>query len=148
MNCLSLDMCSAECTSYKYNITLGSLNDEKFQSIVTDMGLICDKAWIVPFVWSLFSIGNAVGSLLGGPISDRLGRRRAIFYTNLCVIFGGFCAVFCTTWQLFAVCWLIIWTASAACYLTGSVYVIELLGDQSREWAMSVSLGMSIYLMN
>ena len=88
--CKTRVMCSAECDSYNYNITLGSINDEGFRSMVTDMGLICDKAWIVPFVWSLFSIGNALGSLFGGPISDRLGRRRAIFYTNLCVIFGGF----------------------------------------------------------
>ena len=48
------------------------------------------------------------------------------------------CAVFAKTWQLFGVFWLMIWTASAVCYLTGSVYVIELLGDQNREWAMSV----------
>lgn len=134
-------------TDIEYNITLGSVNDTRFESIVTEMDLICDREWIVPFVWSLFSIGNGLGSLAGGPVSDRFGRRRILAITNVVIIGFGFCAAYSPTWQYFAVCWVIVWTASSLSYLTGSVYAIELLGDDNREWAMSVSAVFAIGAM-
>nr|CDS33740.1 solute carrier family 22 [Hymenolepis microstoma] len=46
--------------------------------IVQQWDLVCDKAWQVPFNESAYMIGMMVGFILGGWMSDRIGRRKVM----------------------------------------------------------------------
>ena len=76
-------------------------------------------------VFQHHKVGNAIGSIFGGPISDRFGRRKTLVYGNIVVSIFGFCSYYSPTWETFAICYVVIWSASSVCYLVGSVYVIE-----------------------
>nr|CAB3266155.1 solute carrier family 22 member 4-like [Phallusia mammillata] len=44
-------------------------------TVVTEFDLVCDDAWKRPTIQCIFMIGLMIGSLLGGTLSDRFGRR-------------------------------------------------------------------------
>ena len=46
--------------------------------IVQHWDLVCEKAWQLPFNESAYMIGMLVGFILGGWLSDRVGRRKAM----------------------------------------------------------------------
>ncbi|VDD76890.1 unnamed protein product [Mesocestoides corti] len=52
--------------------------------IVQQWDLVCDKAWQLPFNESAYMVGMLVGFILGGWLSDRVGRRKAIVVAGFC----------------------------------------------------------------
>ena len=77
-------------------------------------------------------------NLIGGWAADKVGRKRTLIYSNLGLALVSLLASYSPGWKVFAVFWIAIWTFCSATYTTGSVYVVELLGDDNREWAMLV----------
>ena len=47
-------------------------------TVVSEWGLVCDRAWLAPLTMSLFMGGVIAGSLALGALSDAAGRRRAL----------------------------------------------------------------------
>uniref|UniRef100_F6Y4W3 Major facilitator superfamily (MFS) profile domain-containing protein n=1 Tax=Ciona intestinalis TaxID=7719 RepID=F6Y4W3_CIOIN len=47
----------------------------------TEFELVCDRAWITPLFPSIQMIGFMFGSILGGIMSDRYGRRKVILFS-------------------------------------------------------------------
>ena len=76
----------------------------------------------------------------GGWAADKVGRKRTLIYSNLGLSLVSLLASYSPGWKVFALFWIAIWTFCSATYTTGSVYVVELLGDENREWAMLVRL--------
>jgi len=132
------------CAHFEYNISISTINNAQISSLATEMSLICDNEWIISAIWSMNAVGNGFGAFVGGWSSDRFGRRRTLMLVNFAVAVFSLAASYSPTWQVFAVFWTLIWTFSSATYVTGSVYVVELLGDDNREWAMLVSVVFAI----
>ena len=71
-----------------------SLNDRssfagaQWQSVVTELGLVCDKAYLNTFLTQCSIIGLSVGSLFGGMAADRFGRKQTIVVSMICCIVG------------------------------------------------------------
>ncbi|XP_061549280.1 organic cation/carnitine transporter 2-like isoform X2 [Phycodurus eques] len=59
----------------------GWLFSTESYTIVSEWGLVCENAWKVPFSTSMFFVGVLFGSLVGGQLSDRFGRKRVLFFT-------------------------------------------------------------------
>ena len=129
-----------ECVYFGYNISLETRSGEQISSLATEWGLICSKEWIIPYIWSFNAVGNAIGAVIGGGLADKVGRRRTLLLVTLLVALFSFASSYSPNWQTFLVFWTLIWICQSAMYVTGSVYVVELLGDENREWAMVVSV--------
>ena len=133
-----------ECTHFGYNISLETRTGDQISSLATEWGLICSKEWIIAYIWSFNAVGNAIGAVIGGGLADKVGRRRTLLLVTLLVALFSFASSYCPNWQTFLVFWTLIWVCQSAMYVTGSVYVVELLGDENREWAMFVSVAYSV----
>ena len=60
------------------------------RTMVTEFDLICDKTWIRDTIFSVGNVGLAVGSFIGGPMTEIYGRKFTMFsITVLTAIFLG-----------------------------------------------------------
>nr|XP_026692059.1 solute carrier family 22 member 2-like isoform X2 [Ciona intestinalis] len=64
------------CESWRF------LKSPEVESISTEFSLVCGNAWLSPLITSAQMLGFMVGSLAGGTLSDRLGRR-PVFLTSI-----------------------------------------------------------------
>ena len=56
-----------KCDNFEYDfIGVGSIDDRKMTSLVSDFDLVCDRAWIVPFMISIKAVFGFLGCLIGG----------------------------------------------------------------------------------
>ena len=87
------------CDHFNYDFTSsGSRNDSELTSVVSDMDLVCDQAWTVPFTISMYSIAVIIGSMIGTPISDRYGRRPAFIIAAVGTVVFGVPQAFAPNW--------------------------------------------------
>ncbi|XP_076806941.1 organic cation transporter protein-like isoform X1 [Clavelina lepadiformis] len=88
---------SGECYSYgvsgAYNYTQQACTSgwtydtvEGVTSITTEFDLVCTQAWIKPFIQSIQLGGVMAGSILGGILSDKYGRRRTLLFHGALLI--------------------------------------------------------------
>ncbi|XP_076805777.1 solute carrier family 22 member 1-like isoform X1 [Clavelina lepadiformis] len=73
--------------TWKYNTEKG------ITSVATEFGLVCERAWMKPLIQSIQIGGVMAGSLLGGIISDRIGRRRTIIPVAIILVISDFLLV-------------------------------------------------------
>lgn len=70
---------------------------------VWQWSLVCDLSYVKPMMTSLQMAGVLVGALLGGQMSDSLGRRLTVYATSLTHTVCCVVAAFSVSWQMFAV---------------------------------------------
>ncbi|XP_078490294.1 organic cation transporter protein-like [Ciona intestinalis] len=58
------------------------LKSSEVESISTEFSLVCGNAWLSPLITSAQMLGFMVGSLAGGTLSDRFGRR-PVYLTSI-----------------------------------------------------------------
>ena len=55
-----------QCDSFEYNFNgVGSINDLEMTSLVSDFNLVCERAWIVPFMISIKAVFGFIGCFIG-----------------------------------------------------------------------------------
>lgn len=64
-----INKCIPGCKQYDYDRSLYGT------TVVTEFGLICDKAWFVSACASIYQVGYAVSSIIVGYSSDKYGRK-------------------------------------------------------------------------
>ncbi|EDO31179.1 predicted protein, partial [Nematostella vectensis] len=101
--------------------------------------LICDRAHIAASLQSCFFSGMAVGSLLGGLISDAFGRRLCMFLSCGILVISGVAASFADCLSLLGLLRFCIGFSLASFMLSSYIYMIELIGPQYRTMGGQIS---------
>ncbi|XP_036372521.1 solute carrier family 22 member 4-like [Megalops cyprinoides] len=147
----------SSCTRYKQlnksstgtqNATEGCLNGWEFSSdrytstIVTEWNLVCEDAWKVPFATSALFFGMLTGTFISGPISDRFGRKLALFASLAMQIVFTLLQAASNRWELYCICYFLGGMGSTAKYNAAFVLGYELLGKSPR--VVFSALGISL----
>lgn len=79
-----INKCIPGCKQYDYDRSLYGT------TVVTEFGLICDKAWFVSACASIYQVGYAFSSIIVGYSSDKYGRKLTYKAMVIIEIFSGF----------------------------------------------------------
>uniref|UniRef100_A0A5S6QAJ4 MFS domain-containing protein n=1 Tax=Trichuris muris TaxID=70415 RepID=A0A5S6QAJ4_TRIMR len=106
-----------------------SLYDE---TLVTEMGLVCSADYWPALTMIIFNSGSVVGNLFFGHITDRYGRKKALF---LCVATSSLFSIassLVVDVKTFAVMRFLAGLSFPAIYATPVILAFELIGDRYR----------------
>jgi len=109
-------------------------------TIITEYDLVCEKG-ALPYVGKMviFS-GLAFGSFVSGLVSDRFGRKKAIWFTSLTMLAAGIITSIAPWYAMFIVFWWITGTSAIACYTAAFVWTMELT---TGKWKIYLGMGMN-----
>ena len=63
VTCLeSITSDAKDCNRFKYDTNIGTYDDSKFSSMVTDFNLVCDRKWIPAFLTSMTPASVFIGA--------------------------------------------------------------------------------------
>lgn len=102
------------CSNYSYQDL--NIND----TIVTKYNLVCDYQWLRDTVFSLGNVGLAVGSFLGGNLTDQLGRKRVMFIGSVTAVLSLAIQISYSNLVLFNIFWTLTKVSSQIKYLAYS----------------------------
>ncbi|KAL3115983.1 hypothetical protein niasHT_007283 [Heterodera trifolii] len=101
-------------------------------SVVTQWDRVCDDNWSRAHVHLSYSLGYLVGCLMGGFISDRYGRKPAIYGFSILSTIFGFLLSFSREFEVFLVVRFLLAACNEAADLAAYVYCMEITGMQYR----------------
>ncbi|KAF4523819.1 hypothetical protein B566_EDAN008054 [Ephemera danica] len=115
-------------------------------SAVAEFGLVCGKAWARAITDSGMMLGDLIGSLIFGSLSDRLGRHPIFFAGLVLQLCAGLVASVAPTFWTYLITRIVIGFSLSAVYVTAYVIGMEIVGSSRRQYAglalqMSFSLG-------
>ncbi|CAN7982280.1 unnamed protein product, partial [Ixodes pacificus] len=85
------------CTEFTYDNTFYD------STASTQWDLVCDRSHLPSLVFTVTSIGSALGTLIFGGLSDRIGRRHAFFVTVIVAVISGISSILVTNFVAFTV---------------------------------------------
>ncbi|XP_036364180.1 solute carrier family 22 member 4 isoform X2 [Octopus sinensis] len=95
---------------------------EKFSSVVSEFGLVCENNWLRSTLQSVYFAGHLVGSIVFGALADRFGRRPILLLANACLVVSGVTKIFIPSFIIFLILYWI--QASANIGITVSTYAL------------------------
>ena len=104
-----------------------------------------DVGWLVAMV----PMGALISSVFSGAISDWIGRKKALFFTALCFIFGVIICVYSHSVNTLIVGRLILGVAIGIGSCVSPVYTSELADESQRGWLVNlfvVSIQLGVFL--
>lgn len=81
----------ALCSKWSYD---NPDNNRFMHSLSIEQNLVCDREWLKSFTNSMYFVGQTLGLLFWGVISDRYGRKTAYVISHFVTIIFGFSALF------------------------------------------------------
>ncbi|XP_046546413.1 organic cation transporter protein-like [Haliotis rubra] len=111
-------------------------------TVAQTMDLVCDRKLYVSHAKMMAMVGQLIGVLIGGPISDMFGRRRVILVSTLVSIILSICLSWITDYYLLITVVLVIAASNNMQYLSCFVFSMECVGPSKR---MLVGVAMSLY---
>ncbi|XP_063784263.1 solute carrier family 22 member 4-like [Pseudophryne corroboree] len=101
-------------------------------TVVTEWNIVCEDDWKGPLTTSLFFAGVLTGSFISGQLSDSFGRKK-IFFATMAVQTGfSIVQVFSTSWEMFAILFLIVGMGQISNYVSAFILGSEILGKSAR----------------
>lgn len=123
------DQETVECKSFKYNFGgVGSIDDSQMSSLVSDFNLVCETAWIAPFVVSIRCVSGMIFSPIGSYLGDKYGRKPAMIFSAIFQTALSLPLPFMPNWWAFMILDTLLQGVISVGYMAASVYLVEILG--------------------
>ncbi|KAJ8313012.1 LOW QUALITY PROTEIN: hypothetical protein KUTeg_010385 [Tegillarca granosa] len=106
--------------------------DDSMGTVVSEWGLVCDKAWITATITSIQMCGNFISALIVGHISDMFGRKPTVYAAISFLTVFNFIAYFSVSWQMFAILRFFIGFASGNYFAVYFPLMIEFIPVKQR----------------
>ncbi|XP_053573166.1 organic cation/carnitine transporter 2 [Bombina bombina] len=106
--------------------------DLYLSTIVTEWDIVCENDWKGPLTTSLFFAGVLFGSFISGQLSDSFGRKKVLFITMAIQTGFSIIQVFSTSWEMFAILFLIVGMGQISNYVAAFILGSEILGKSAR----------------
>lgn len=120
------------CTEFVYDDT----NYESTAS--TQWDLVCDRAHLPSLVFTLGSVGSAVGTVLLGTLSDRIGRKPVFLLTVFIATVFGLSSILVTNFIAFAMLRFMNASVMPQIFQLPYIILLELVGPEQRTLMLGV----------
>ncbi|XP_064621112.1 solute carrier family 22 member 15-like [Lineus longissimus] len=121
---------------------------DDYTSIVTEWNLTCDKYYLVKLTASIYFAGLLVGAIIGGQLSDMLGRRPILLAAWTGLIAAQACLAAVTLWPVYAALRFIVGLFAGCCATVATILPMEYVGMKWRIFvAMRLGWGISHFLL-
>ncbi|CAN7988813.1 unnamed protein product [Ixodes hexagonus] len=120
------------CTDFTYDKT-------HYESTAsTQWNLVCDRSHFPSLVFTLSSVGSAVGTVFFGTLSDRIGRRYTFFMTVVVAILSGLSSILVTNFTAFSTLRAINASVMPQIFQLPYIILLELVGPAHRTMMLGV----------
>lgn len=109
-------------------------------TIITEFDLVCEKKALPYLAKSIIFSGLALGSFVSGLVSDRFGRKKAIWFSSVTMLVAGILTSVMPWYPLFVFFWLITGTMAISCYTAAFVWTMELT---TGKWKIYLGMAMN-----
>ncbi|PZC71520.1 hypothetical protein B5X24_HaOG213193 [Helicoverpa armigera] len=124
---IQISTCYSDCVSYEYY-------SEFENTIISEFGLICDRAWMANFTQTMCMFGVLIGSIVFGFVADRFGRRPALLIACMLQLVTTVVEAFCYNYWLFTTVRFFIGVSTAGTILSSFILIMEVIGPLRREF--------------
>ncbi|CAD6193063.1 unnamed protein product [Caenorhabditis auriculariae] len=114
------------CAEWEYDTTVME------KSVVTEWNRVCDNNWSRAHVHMSYSLGYLLGCLVGGFVSDRYGRKTAIYGFGCLSLIFGFLLTYSREFEIFLVVRFLLAASNEAADLAAYVLCMEITGVKYR----------------
>jgi len=128
-----LGHCVPGCVDYEFD------DDFWVSTMITEWDLVCHNGWLKTLAKTLLFTGFALGSFCSGLVSDRFGRKIAIWASSVTMVVFGVITSFIPWYPVFVFTWWVTGTMAIACYTSAFVWTMEMVSGKWKIW-----IGMSM----
>ena len=112
------------------NGTFEMVAEDMYSTATEEFGLYCDREIWIPIVAAVFFVGQAVGALTAGQISDNFGRRPALIVSELFLNVPALLSGFFDSFPFFVVCRFLSGAGYSACYIIVYSILFEMVPSE------------------